>query len=68
VVDDNAEVDNDVDDDILGTTGFVSCALVAKELHLVISDELTPFAEAKHSSSWRKAMLEEMTSIEENDT
>jgi hypothetical protein len=51
VVDDNAEVDNDVDDDILGTTGFVSCALVAKELHLVISDELTPFAEAKHSSS-----------------
>jgi hypothetical protein len=68
VVDDNVEVDNDVDDDILTTTGFAPCALVAKELHMVRSDELTPFAKVEYIPSWRKAMLEEMASIEGNGT
>jgi hypothetical protein len=68
VVDDNVEVDNDVDDDILTMTGFAPCALVAKELHMVRSDELTPFAKVEYIPSWRKAMLEEMASIEGNGT
>jgi hypothetical protein len=75
------EVDNDVDDDnlddstplcfysindILGMTKFASRALVADELHVVSSDELTSFNEVERSPSWRKVMMEEMTSIEEN--
>jgi hypothetical protein len=54
--------------DILGTTGFASRALVAEELHVVSSDESASFIEVEHSPSWRKEMMEEMTSIEENDT
>jgi hypothetical protein len=35
---------------------------------MVSSDEPTSFTEAERSPSWRKAMMEEMDSIEENDT
>jgi hypothetical protein len=58
-------------DDIIGMAsprGFAPCALVAKELHVVTSDELASFTEAECIPSWRKAMMEEMTSIEENGT
>jgi hypothetical protein len=41
---------------------------VAEELHVVSSDESASFIEVERSPSWRKAMMEEMTSIEENDT
>jgi hypothetical protein len=51
--------------DILMMHGFMPRALVAEELHVVSSNELTSFNEAKRSPSWRKAMMEEMDSIEE---
>jgi hypothetical protein len=54
--------------DILATPGFTPRALVAKELHVVSSDEPTSFTKAERSPSWRKAMMEEMDSIEENGT
>jgi hypothetical protein len=54
--------------DILATPGFAQRALVAEELHVVSSDEPTSFTEVEHSPSWRKAMMEEMDSIEENGT
>jgi hypothetical protein len=41
---------------------------VAEELHVVSFDEPTSFAEAERNPSWRKAMMEEMDSIEENGT
>jgi hypothetical protein len=73
---DNDIKDNNLDDstplcfrsinDILGMTRFASHALVADELHVVSSDELTSFNEVEHSPSWRMVMMEEMTSIEEN--
>jgi hypothetical protein len=74
--DKNLDADHDDDaplrfrsmSDILATPGFTPCALVAEELHVVSSDEPTSFAEAEHSSSWRKVMMEEMDSIEENGT
>jgi hypothetical protein len=37
--------------DILVTPEFAPCALGAKELHVVSSDEPTSFAEAEHSPS-----------------
>jgi hypothetical protein len=74
----DANVDTDHDDDvllyfcsnnnILGMAEFASCALVVEELDVVSSDEPTSFVEAKHSPSWMKAMMEEMTSIKENGT
>jgi hypothetical protein len=54
--------------DILTTLGFTPHALVAEELHVVSSDEPTSFAKAKHNPSWKKAMMVEMNSIEENGT
>jgi hypothetical protein len=45
-----------------------SIALVFEELHLVSSDKPATFTEAERSLSWRKAMMEEMNSIEENGT
>jgi hypothetical protein len=54
--------------DILATLGFMPHALVAEELHVVRFDELTSFTKAECSPSYRKAMMEEMDSIEENDT
>jgi hypothetical protein len=37
-------------------------------LNVVSSDELTSFTKAESNPSWRKVMMEDMTSIEENDT
>jgi hypothetical protein len=54
--------------DILATPDFAPRALVAMELHVVSSDEPTSFTEAERNLSWRKAMMEEMDSIEENGT
>jgi hypothetical protein len=54
--------------DILMTPGFAPRALVAEELHMVSFDEPTSFAKAEHILRWRKATMEEMDSIEENDT
>jgi hypothetical protein len=54
--------------DILETLGFAPRALVAKELHVVSSDELTSFTAAEHNPSWKKVMMEEIDSIEENGT
>jgi hypothetical protein len=53
---------------ILTTPGFTPRALVVEELHVVSSNEPASFVEAEHSPSWRKAMMEEMDSIEENGT
>jgi hypothetical protein len=50
------------------TPGFVPRALVAKELHVVSSDEPTSFTEAERSLGWRKAIMEEMDSVKENGT
>jgi hypothetical protein len=41
---------------------------VAEELHVVSSDEPDSFTEAEHNPNWRKVIMEEMDSIEENDT
>jgi hypothetical protein len=76
VDDENLDADHDGDaplcfcnmNDILATPGFAPRALVAEELHVVSSNEPASFAEAEHSPSWRKAMMEEMDSIEENGT
>jgi hypothetical protein len=54
--------------DILATSGFAPRALVAEELRVVSSDELASFIEAEHNPSWRKVIMEEMDSIEENGT
>ena len=48
--------------------GLALRALIAEELHNVSSDEPISFAHAEHHPSWRKAMEEEMASIEENRT
>jgi hypothetical protein len=76
VDDENLDADHDNDallhfhsmSDILATSGFAPRALVAEELHVVSSNEPASFAEAEHSLSWRKAMMEEMDSIEESGT
>jgi hypothetical protein len=75
---DDEILDADHDDDaplrfrsmsvILATPGFTPRALVAEELHVVSFDELTSFVEAEHILSWRRAMMEEMDSIEESGT
>jgi hypothetical protein len=74
--DENLDADHDDDaplcfcsmSDILTTLGFAPRARVAEELHVVSSDELASFIEDEHNPSWRKAMMEEMDSIKENDT
>ncbi|CAA6661430.1 unnamed protein product [Spirodela intermedia] len=58
-------------DNIVGLAsprGLASRALIAKELHTVSSDEPVSFVEVEGHPSWRKAMEEEMASIEENRT
>lgn len=58
-------------DNIIGPAsprGFVPRALVAEELHMVSSEEPASFAEAERSPSWRAAMMEEMTAIDDNET
>ena len=54
-------------EDILAQTESLSFAPQA-ELHAVSSDEPASFDEAERSPCWRKAMMEEMDSIEENRT
>jgi hypothetical protein len=66
--DDNALIHFRSMSDILVTSGFAPRALVAEELHVVSSDELASFVEAEHNPSWRKVIMEEMDSIEENGT
>jgi hypothetical protein len=76
VDDENLDTDHDDDaplrfrsmSDILVTPGFTPHALVAEELHVVSSDEPASFTEAEHNPRWRKVMMEEMDSIEENGT
>jgi hypothetical protein len=62
VNDDNLDADHDDDallrfhdiDDIIRLAlphGFAPCVLVAEELHVVSSDELTIFTESEHSPS-----------------
>jgi hypothetical protein len=78
VDDDDENLDANHDDDaplrfrsmsnIPVTPGFVPRAPVAKELHVVSSDEPPSFTEAEHNLSWRKVMMEEMDSIKENGT
>jgi hypothetical protein len=38
------------------------------ELHLGITDEPRTYSEAEHDGNWRRAMDEEMSSINENRT
>jgi hypothetical protein len=72
----NLDVDHDDDaplhfrsmNDILATPGFTPRALVAEELYVVSSDDPPSFTEAEHNPNWRKAMMEEMDSIEDNGT
>jgi hypothetical protein len=40
----------------------------AAGLLLAVDDEPTTFDEARGDEEWRKAMLEELSSIEQNDT
>jgi hypothetical protein len=54
--------------DILAMPRFTLRALVAVELHVMSSDEPASFIEVERSLSWRKAMMEEMDSIDENGT
>jgi hypothetical protein len=42
--------------------------VLADELHVVSSDEPSSFEDAEQDPGWRRAMLEEMKSIEDNDT
>ena len=75
--DDNLDADHDEEaplrfrkiENILGPTsplGFAPRALLMEELHTVSPDEPASFAEAERCPSWRKAMMEEMESIENN--
>jgi len=59
-------IDNIVEPE--SSIGFTPWTLVAKELHVVSSDEPTSFALAEGSPSWRKAMVEDMEFIEDNQT
>ena len=70
----DADNDDDVEpryrtiDNILGAAsppGLVA-RQVAAELHLQIEEDPATFAEAKKHESWRRAMIEEMDSIESN--
>lgn len=79
---DNLDANHDEDgplqtwalDDVLGpatSRGFAPRNLIATttgELHVVSSDEPISFVDAESHPSWRKAMIEEMESIEENKT
>ena len=58
-------------DDIIGGTGPSGLAgqlLNDPELLLVSAEEPPTFALAECDSNWRRAMLEEMKAIEENET
>jgi hypothetical protein len=76
VDDENLDADHDDDaplrfrnmSDILVMPRFTLHALVSEKLHVVSSDKPAYFAEAEHSLSWRKVMMEVIDCIEENDT
>ena len=58
-------------DDIVGGTGPSGLAgrlLNDVELLLVSAEEPPTFVLAEHNGNWRRAMLEEMKAIEENET
>ena len=55
-------------DDIIGGTGLAGRLLNDAELLLVSAEEPPTFALAKRDGNWRRAMLEEMKAIEENET
>ena len=58
-------------DDIVGGTGPLGLAgrlLKDQELLLVSAEEPPTFALAERDENWRRAMLEEMKAIEENET
>ena len=58
-------------DDIVGGTGpsgLVGILLSDPELLLVSAEEPPTFALAEQDENWRRAMLEEMKAIEENET
>ena len=58
-------------DDIIGGTGPSGLAgrlLNDPELLLVNAEEPPTFALAERDENWRRAMLEEMKAIEENET
>jgi hypothetical protein len=48
--------------------GYATRRLLDEELHAISADEPVSFGEAERSPSWRKAMMEEMKSIEDNQT
>jgi transposase InsO family protein len=48
--------------------GYATRRLLDEELHAVSADEPVSFGEAERSPSWRKAVMEEMKSIEDNQT
>jgi hypothetical protein len=57
-------------DNILRPTSSQGWAprVLEQELHTVSLDEPGPFTEVEADPSWRRAMLEEMEAIEDNDT
>ncbi|CAA0827649.1 cysteine-rich RLK (RECEPTOR-like protein kinase) 8 [Striga hermonthica] len=58
-------------DNLVGNSvvpGLASRLLDDQELLLVSAEEPSTFAQAERDASWRRAMLEEMKAIEENET
>ena len=58
-------------DDIIsdtGSSGLAGRLLNDLELLLIIAEESPTFALAEHDANWRRAMLKEMKTIEENET
>lgn len=58
-------------EDYIGGTDAPSLAtreLKEQELHLGSAEESATFKEAEQDPQWRRAMIEEMNSIEENET
>ena len=51
-----------------GPRGFAPRALVAEEVYVVSSEEPLSFHDAVMNPCWKRAMLEELTAIEENKT
>jgi len=57
-------------DDVIGEAGLpvLASCLTDPELMLMCAEEPATFAVAERDAAWRKAMLEEMRSIEANQT
>ena len=60
------KLDNIVDG--TGPSGLAGLLLDDQELLLISAEELPTFTLAKRDGNWRRAMLEEMKAIEENET